>query len=70
MYKLVAVNSFCYFIWKIMEDLTTDKNFSISQVSSDLLAAACFAILPDSQGNKVRKALTRDLDPEVIALIK
>ena len=47
-----------------MDDICTEKSIKISEVSREQLAALCFTIIPDSQGNRIRQAIAsiKDLD--------
>ena len=44
-------------MWKLMDDICTEKIIKINEVSREQLAALCFTILPDSQGNRIRQAI-------------
>ena len=49
-----------------MEDVCTDKILRIEDLSREQLVASCFAILPDSQGNRIRKVLAKISDTDLI----
>ena len=68
--KLISLRPFSYAIWKLMDDLCTEKNIDINQISKEQLAALCFTILPDSQGTRIRAILEQQRDPKVIKLIE
>ena len=44
-------------MWKLMDDVSTEKCIKIDQVGKEQLAALCFTFLPDSQGNRIRQAI-------------
>ena len=57
--RLVSVRPFSYMIWKLMEDICSDKILSIGDLNKHQLALVCFAILPDSYGSRIRSAIEK-----------
>jgi len=57
--KLVSVRPFSYSVWKLIDDLSTEKSLKVQDLSREQLAAVSFAILPDSAGNRIRKAMKK-----------
>ena len=52
-YKLISVLPFSYALWKLIDDLTGERNVSVEQVSSEQLAAACYCLLPNSYEDRL-----------------
>lgn len=65
--KLVSVRPFSYAIWKLIEDLSTEKTITTASLSRHQIAAACFTILPDSMGDRARYTYSKTKDPELKA---
>lgn len=67
--KLISVRNFSYATWKLMEDVCTEKNINIDQLSKEQIVATSFAVLPDSQGNRIRAVLAQQKDQKLIDMI-
>ena len=64
--KLISVRCFSYALWKLMDDISTERCIKINQVSRELLAALCFSFLPDSQGSFIRRVIASVKDQDQI----